>query len=109
ANDTVQTNLYSHPSVYKSMTYVFPVRIGKFWNSEGFGSLNRVVQNYEVIVPLGHLTNAFRVEKQWLSFNDSYRVTSWLVPGIGIVKKTTIDYRLHAITWALIEFHAPPN
>jgi hypothetical protein len=109
ANDTVQTDFFTHPSFYQSMTYLFPLKIGRAWGSEHLDSQNRVVQNYGITVPMGEFGNGFRIEKFWHQFNDWYRITTWFVPGIGIVKRTRNDYAYHIVSWELISFHAPPN
>ena len=44
-----------------------------------------VLEELDVSVPAGDFQGAFRVEELWSITNSYGQVTTWIVPGIGIV------------------------
>jgi hypothetical protein len=106
-NDTVR--IAPSERSYLITKYVFPFRAGARWQGD-FATQTSIVAQIGPIVS-GHqsFARAFKVVETWSLLNDRGNVSTWLVPGTGIVKlhREHVGFSVVNITWELLSFSIP--
>jgi hypothetical protein len=106
-NDTVR--IAPSERSYLITKYVFPFRAGARWQGD-FATQTSIVAQIGPIVSGHHsFARAFNVVETWSLLNDRGNVSTWLVPGIGIVKRHREQAGFSVVnsTWELLSFSIP--
>lgn len=90
-------------------TYVFPLQEGKGWRGGFPSDTVTVMSRGSVTVPVGRFDNAFELEERWGFLNDYGRVSSWLVPNVGLVRMHVqmMGFSFGNSVWELTSFAIP--
>lgn len=86
---------------------VFPLQIGNFWKNQYQLSDSTVVKSIESVnVPANTYNDAYRIERNWTSFNIHGFSITWFVNNIGTVKMYRRIQGFDNIkeTWELIRY-----
>ncbi|HSD64780.1 MAG TPA: hypothetical protein VLB50_13340, partial [Ignavibacteriaceae bacterium] len=86
---------------------VFPLNIGNYWNNQNQIFDSTIVKSIEsVTVPADNYNDAYRIERNWTSFNIRGYSITWFVNNVGIVK---MDRKVQGFdnikeSWELISY-----
>lgn len=85
--------------------FVFPMDSTSVWLN--FLYRDSVISQQAIEVAAGNFEKAIVIKEEWGAFNDYGQITSWFVPGVGIVKKKHIgwSFGLANNTWELLEYN----
>ncbi len=97
--DTVsflQKSYYPLGQYPRVAVFVLPLEVGATWRRPFFfNDTSRVEAVETVTVPAGTFAGAIRIQETWgPAFNSFGSVTTWVVPGVGIVKEDRREYSL---------------
>ena len=100
--DTVKIFEYRNYE-YPRYVIIFPLQVGTSWKNRFYADSVVTVENIPV---LGKTLQAYIIRENWGNLNDYGTITSWIVPGIGMVKKVHTGYSFGAAnnTWTLLGF-----
>jgi hypothetical protein len=98
----------------EKLKYQIPFNTGKSWVlNEDHGDTLQVIAQSSVTVPAGIFKNAFilinKIDKRVFVGNAKRIDTTWIVPYIGIVKRSQQEFQMRAVTgngvWQLEKFN----
>ncbi len=95
---------------FDSWYYEFPLAVGRHWGTEYLDAIPAILDKGAVTSLAGSFPSAFHYRMSGWSFNSSWTVEDWLVPGIGIVlrKDTWRDLGpIIQLDWTLISYNVP--
>lgn len=106
-NDTVR--IAPSERSYLITKYVFPFRAGARWQGDFATQTSIVAQIGPLVSRQQSFARAFNVVETWSLLNDRGTVSTWLVPGIGIVKLHRQQWGFSVVnsTWELLSFSIP--
>ncbi len=115
-NDTIYVNVEKSTVNYYEDSFpnvvdhkiVFPLEVGKTWNNPDQVYDSSIVKNNEAVsVPADNFSNAFRIERNWGSFNVYGYSITWFVENVGIVKMYRRIQGFDNIkeTWELLSYN----
>lgn len=94
-NDTIyvyvnRNTVYFYDDAYPTVAdhkIEFPLEVGNYWINTDQVSDSSIVKNIEsVTVPADTYSDAYRIERDWGSFNVYGHSVTWFVDNVGIVK-----------------------
>ncbi len=95
SGDTVKIESYGpYPYYPTPVWFVLPLEVGSMWHGAVWVDTTWVEGQGALTVPAGTFTDAFRIHETWWGFNAGGDVTTWVVPGVGIVKEERWEYDL---------------
>jgi hypothetical protein len=104
-NDTVRifNNLQS---LWTSTKFIFPLKAGNGWRGDFLSDTSFVERKEPILVSAGYFAECYLINESWGALNDYGRVLTWLVPGIGIVKKHHRGWSFGMANnyWELLEY-----
>lgn len=87
--------------------FIFPLKIGNYWKNSNQFSDSTIVKSIDlIIVPANTFNDAYRIERNWTSFNIRGYSKTWFVNNVGIVK---MDQKVQGFdnikeTWELVSY-----
>ena len=108
-NDTIRffDNL---KELWINTKFVFPLRVNKGWKGDSRSDTNSVISKNPISVAAGHFTECYLIKKTWNELNNYGSVSTWFVPGIGIVKRHNLSasptkaFAMANNYWELLEY-----
>jgi len=101
SGDTLMSSLFD-------WRYEFPLAVGRHWGFVTIGGAPMVTTKSSVTTPAGTFPSAFQYSMSGGFFNSSWSVNEWLVPGVGVVKRThsVFDFIPFGYTqeWTLLSY-----
>lgn len=94
-NDTIFVNVDRNTVYYYDDPYpnvvdykiVFPLEVGRYWINPDKAHDSSTVKAIELVtVPVDNFTDAYRIERDWGSFNVYGHSVTWFVDNVGVVK-----------------------
>ncbi len=104
--NTVYYYTDSYPNVIDN-EIVFPLEVGKYWkNPDQISDSSKVIAKETVNVPADNFPDAYRIERNWSSFNVYGHSLTWFVDNVGIVKEYVRIQGFDNIkqTWELLDY-----
>jgi hypothetical protein len=103
--DTVRIYDYLQ-SLWINTKFVFPLIVGNSWKGDLLNDSSLVISNDSVSVLAGHFKNSYLIQESWGALNDYGKISTWFVPGIGIVKKHHLGWSFGSANnyWELMEY-----
>lgn len=101
-SDTVVDLMLGNSYFWTSSRFIFPMVDGRNWVGPRSGDSSTVEFVGEIATAVGVFQNAYLVRSRYEGFVSSDQLETWLVPGVGIVKRRWQNFDENV--WELISY-----
>lgn len=100
--DTILDLWFGASYYWRSSRFVFPLTEGRSWTGSQISDTSEVEFLGEIVTAAGTFQNAYLVRNRLAGDEMTETQETWLVPGVGIVKRRWVWFE--EVTWELINY-----